>query len=157
MDDAIRDFALQFMEKAKNDGKPFFVWLNPTRMHVYTHLSAKYEALKTPESGYSTKEAGMAQFDDDIGLVIKKLQDLGVADNTIVVVTTDNGAETFSWPDGGDTPFAGAKGTVLEGGFRSPAILRWSGKVPTGKVENGIMSGLDWFPTLVTAAGYRVI
>jgi arylsulfatase A-like enzyme len=96
----------------------------------------------------------MAQFDDHIGPVMKKLQDLGVADNMIVVVTTDNGAETFSWPDGGNTTFAGAKGTVLEGGFRSPAILRWPGKVPAGKVKNGIMSGLDWFPTLLWAAGF---
>jgi arylsulfatase len=155
VDEDIRDFAVQFMERAKNDGKPFFVWLNPTRMHVYTHLSPKYEALKTPESGYSTEEAGMAQFDDVIGSVMQKLQDLGVADNTIVVVTTDNGAENFTWPDGGNTPFAGGKGESLEGGFRSPAIMRWPGRVPAGKVENGIISGLDWFPTLVTAAGYQ--
>jgi arylsulfatase A-like enzyme len=154
VDEAIRDFALDFMQRAKNDNKPFFVWLNPTRMHVYTHLSPQYEALKTPENGYSTEEAGMAQFDDVIGEVTKKLQDMGVADNTIVVVTTDNGAENFTWPDGGNTPFAGGKGTGLEGGFRSPAILRWAGHVPAGKVQNGIMSGLDWLPTLVAAAGY---
>jgi arylsulfatase len=95
----------------------------------------------------------MAQLDDDIGLVMKKLKDLGVDDNTIVVFTTDNGTEVFTWPDGGQTPFAQSKGTIMEGGFRAPAMIRWPGKVPAGKVENGIISGLDWFPTLVAAAG----
>ena len=95
----------------------------------------------------------MAQLDDIVGAVMKKLEDLGVADDTIVVFTTDNGTENFTWPDGGQTPFAGGKGTVMEGGFRAPAIVRWPGKVPAGKVENGIISGLDWFPTFVAAAG----
>jgi len=95
----------------------------------------------------------MAQLDDDIGIVMNKLKDMGVDDNTIVVFTTDNGTETFTWPDGGNTPFRGQKGTIFEGGFRVPAIIRWAGKVPAGKVENGIFSGLDWFPTLVAAAG----
>jgi arylsulfatase len=95
----------------------------------------------------------MAQLDDVVGGVMQKLKDLGVDDNTIVVFTTDNGAENFTWPDGGQTPFAGGKGTALEGGFRSPAMVRWPGHVPAGKVENGIFSGLDWFPTLVAAAG----
>jgi arylsulfatase len=95
----------------------------------------------------------MAQLDDDVGLLMKKLKDIGVDDNTIVVFTTDNGAENFTWPDGGNTPFAGGKGTAMEGGFRVPALLRWPGKVPAGKVENGIFSGMDWFPTFVTAAG----
>ena len=84
---------------------------------------------------------------------MKKLKDMGVDDNTIVVFTTDNGTETFTWPDGGNTPFRGQKGTIFEGGFRVPALIRWPGKVPAGKVENGIVSGLDWFPTLVAAAG----
>jgi arylsulfatase A-like enzyme len=87
------------------------------------------------------------------GIVMKKLKDIGVDDNTIVVFTTDNGTEVFTWPDGGQTPFAQSKGTVLEGGFRVPAIVRWPGKVPAGKVENGLISGLDWFPTLLAAAG----
>jgi arylsulfatase A-like enzyme len=95
----------------------------------------------------------MAQLDDIVGDVMKKLKDMGVDDNTIVVFTTDNGAENFTWPDGGQTPFAGGKGTALEGGFRVPALLRWPGKVPAGKVENGIFSGLDWLPTLAAAAG----
>jgi len=153
IDDEILANAMTFLDKSKADGKPFFLWLNPTRMHVVTHLSPKYEALRTPENGWSIEEAGMAQLDDIVGSVMQKLKDMGVDDNTIVVFTTDNGTENFSWPDGGQTPFAGGKGTALEGGFRSPAILRWPGKVPAGKVENGIFSGLDWFPTFVAAAG----
>jgi arylsulfatase len=153
VDDEIRDLAINFMDKAKNDGKPFFVWLNPTRMHIVTHLSPKYEALRNAENGWSEEEAGMAQLDDDVGLVMKKLKDMGVDDNTIVVFTTDNGTEVFTWPDGGQTPFAQSKGTVLEGGFRVPAILRWPSHVPADSVQNGIFSGLDWLPTFVAAAG----
>ncbi len=153
VDDEIRDLSFRFMEKAKADGKPFFVWLNPTRMHIVTHLSPKYQAMRNSKNGWTIHEAGMAQLDDDVGLVMQKLKDLGVDDNTIVVFTTDNGTEVFTWPDGGQTPFAQSKGTVLEGGFRVPAIMRWPGKVPAGKVENGIISGLDWFPTFVAAAG----
>ena len=153
VDEAILDFSLAFLDKAKKDGKPFFLWLNPTRMHVVTHLSPKYMAMETPENGWSDEEAGMAQLDDVVGAVMQKLKDMGVDDNTIVVFTTDNGAENFTWPDGGQTPFAGGKGTALEGGFRVPAIVRWPGHVPAGKVENGIFSGMDWFPTFVAAAG----
>jgi arylsulfatase A-like enzyme len=153
VDDEIRDNAFKFLDKAKADGKPFFLWLNPTRMHVVTHLSEKYESMRNSENGWSLEEAGMAQLDDDVGLLMQKLKEMGVDDNTIVVFTTDNGAENFTWPDGGNTPFAGGKGTALEGGFRVPALLRWPGKVPAGKVENGIFSGMDWFPTFITAAG----
>jgi arylsulfatase A-like enzyme len=153
VDEAILAFSLDFIDKAKADNKPFFLWLNPTRMHVVTHLSPKYTAMQTPENGWSEEEAGMAQLDDVVGGVMQKLKDMGVDDNTIVVFTTDNGAENFTWPDGGQTPFAGGKGTALEGGFRVPAMVRWPGHVPAGKVENGIFSGLDWFPTLVAAAG----
>jgi arylsulfatase A-like enzyme len=153
VDNEIRDLALKFIEKAKADGKPFFLWLNPTRMHIVTHLSDKYQALRNAQNGWSIEEAGMAQLDDDIGIVMQKLKDMGVDDNTIVVFTTDNGTETFTWPDGGNTPFRGQKGTVFDGGFRVPAIIRWPGKVPAGKIENGIFSGLDWFPTFVAAAG----
>ena len=153
VDDEIRDNAFKFIDKAKAENKPFFLWLNPTRMHVVTHLSEKYEAMRNSENGWSVQEAGMAQLDEDVGLLMKKLKDIGVDDNTIVVFTTDNGAENFTWPDGGNTPFAGGKGTAMEGGFRVPALLRWPGKVPAGKVENGIFSGMDWFPTFVTAAG----
>lgn len=153
VDDEILDTTFKFIDQAKKDGKPFFVWLNPTRMHVITHLSEKYSKMQTPENGWYTEEAGMAQLDDIVGSVMQKLKDLGVDNNTIVVFTTDNGAEVFTWPDGGMTPFAGAKGMVLEGGMRVPMILRWPGKVPANTVQNGIMSGLDWFPTLVAASG----
>lgn len=153
VDDEILSETIKFMDKAKKDGKPFFVWLNPTRMHIKTHLSDKYEALRTPENGWSIEEAGMAQLDDIVGSVSQYVKDNGLDDNTIIAFTTDNGTENFTWPDGGQTPFAGAKGTALEGGFRCPAIIRWPGKLPAGKVENSIMSGLDWFPTFLAAAG----
>ena len=153
VDDEILDHAVKFMDAAKKGDKPFFVWLNPTRMHVVTHLSDKYQKLRNSENGWSVQEAGMAQLDDIVGSVMKHLKETGLEDNTIVVFTTDNGAENFTWPDGGQTPFAGGKGTALEGGFRVPAIVRWPGKVPGGRVENGIMSGMDWFPTFVAAAG----
>ena len=153
VDDEILDFSLKFMDKAKKDGKPFFVWLNPTRMHIVTHLSPKYEAMRNSENGWTIQEAGMAQLDDIVGSVTKKLKDLGVDDNTIVMFTTDNGTETFTWPDGGTTPFRGQKGTIYEGGFRAPAMIRWPGHVPAGVVANGIISGLDWLPTFAAAAG----
>jgi arylsulfatase A-like enzyme len=142
-----------FMDKAKKDGKPFFVWHNTTRMHVFTYIPPKYQAMMNYQSNYGLEEAGMAQLDDSVGALLQHLQDIGEADNTIVIFTTDNGAEVFTWPDGGMTPFRATKGTVFEGGFRVPAIIRWPGKVKAGTVENGIFSGLDWFPTLVTAAG----
>ena len=153
VDEEIRDLAFKFVDKAKADGKPFFLWLNPTRMHIVTHLSDKYEKLRNSTNGWSEHEAGMAQLDDVVGATMKKLEDLGLDDNTIVVFTTDNGTEVFTWPDGGQTPFAQSKGTVMEGGFRAPAMIRWPGKVPAGKVENGVISGLDWFPTFLAAAG----
>ncbi len=153
IDDEIRDLSIKFMEQAKKDGKPFFVWINPSRMHIVTHLSPKYEAMRTSENGWSEEEAGMAEVDDDVGIVMKKLKDMGEDDNTIIVFTTDNGTEVFTWPDGGQTPFAQSKGTVLEGGFRVPALLRWPGHVPAGSVQNGIFSGMDWLPTFVAAAG----
>jgi arylsulfatase A-like enzyme len=153
VDDEILANALKFIDKARTDRKPFFVWLNPTRMHVVTHLSEKYENMRTPENGWSIEEAGMAQLDDIVGSVTKYLKDNGLDQNTILGFTTDNGTENFTWPDGGQTPFAGGKGTVMEGGFRSPMIIRWPGRVPAGKVENAVVSGLDWFPTFVAAAG----
>ena len=153
VDDEILANALTFVDKARKENKPFFLWLNPTRMHVVTHLSEKYEKTRTPENGWSVEEAGMAQLDDIVGSVMKYLSDNGIENDTILAFSTDNGAENFTWPDGGQTPFAGGKGTALEGGFRVPMIVRWAGHVPAGKVENGIVSGLDWFPTFVAAAG----
>ncbi len=153
VDDEILDHALKFVDQARKDGKPFFLWLNPTRMHVITHLSPKYEAMRTAQNGWTIEEAGMAQLDDIVGAVMRKLGELGIENDTILAFSTDNGAENFTWPDGGQTPFAGGKGTALEGGFRVPMIIRWPGHVPAGKVENGILSGLDWFPTFAAAAG----
>jgi arylsulfatase A-like enzyme len=153
VDDAFLAASIAFMDKAKAANQPFFCWLNPTRMHVITHLSPKYEAMRTPENGWSVYEAGMAELDDEVGSVMQYLKDNGLDDNTIVVFTTDNGAENFTWPDGGQSPFAGAKGTVMEGGFRVPCIVRWPGHVPADSIQNGIFSGMDWFPTFVAAAG----
>src|SRR5687767_14122580 len=116
--------------------------MNPTRIYIVTHLSEKYRGMRNAENGWSIQEAGMAQMDDVIGAVLQHLKEAGLDENTIVVFTTDNGAENFTWPDGGQTPFAGGKGTALEGGFRVPAIMRWPGKVQAGKVENGLISGL---------------
>src|ERR1700746_2490378 len=122
-------------------------------MHVWTFLSKKYSSMQNSQTNYGLEEAGMAQLDDNVGALLKHLDDIGVADNTIVIFTTDNGAEVFTWPDGGMTPFRATKGTVFEGGFRVPCIARWPGKIKPGTVENGIFSGLDWLPTLVAAAG----
>jgi arylsulfatase A-like enzyme len=145
--------SIAFMDKAKAANKPFFVWLNPTRMHVVTHLSPKYEAMRNSENGWTEQEAGMAELDDEVGTVMQYLKDKGLDNNTIVLFTSDNGPEQFTWPDGGQTPFAMAKGTVMEGGFRVPALLRWPGHVPADSIQNGIFSGLDWLPTFVAAAG----
>jgi arylsulfatase A-like enzyme len=141
------------MDKAKKDGKPFFIWHNTTRMHVFTYIPPKYQAMMNPTDNYGLEEAGMAQLDDSVGALLQHIEDIGETDNTIVIFTTDNGAEVYTWPDGGMTPFKSGKGTTYEGGFRVPAIIRWPGHVKPGSVENGIFSGLDWFPTLVDAAG----
>jgi arylsulfatase A-like enzyme len=152
-DEVLVENSKRFMDQAKQAGKPFFIWHNTTRMHVFTYLAAKYQQKMNYESNFGLEEAGMAQLDDDIGDLLKHLDDIGVANNTIVIFTTDNGAEVFTWPDGGMTPFRATKGTVFEGGFRVPCIIRWPGTIKPGTVENGMFSGLDWLPTLVAAAG----
>ncbi|KHK01340.1 arylsulfatase [Desulfovibrio sp. TomC] len=152
-DEVLVESSKAFMDKAKKDGKPFFVWHNTTRMHVFTFLSQKYQGMMNPKDNYNLEEAGMAQLDDSVGALIKHLEEIGEADNTIIVFTTDNGAEVFTWPDGGMTPFKATKGTAYEGGFRVPAIIKWPGKIKPGSVENGIFSGLDWLPTFAAAAG----
>ncbi len=119
-DDVLVKASSDFMDKAKTDGKPFFLWHNTTRMHVFTYIPPKYQAMMNYQSNYGLEEAGMAQMDDSIGALLKHLDDIGEADNTIVIFTTDNGAEVFTWPDGGMTPFKATKGTVFEGGFRVP-------------------------------------
>jgi arylsulfatase A-like enzyme len=152
-DDVLVEHSKGFMDKAKQAGKPFFIWHNPTRMHIFTYLAPKYQALMNYESNYGLEEAGMTQLDNSIGDLLKHIEDIGEANNTIVIFTTDNGAEVFTWPDGGMTPFRATKGTVFEGGFRVPCIVRWPGKIKPGVVENGLISGLDWLPTLAAAAG----
>jgi arylsulfatase A-like enzyme len=152
-DSVLVDQSKGFMDRAKAAGKPFFIWHNTTRMHVFTFLQQKYQEKMNYQSNYGLEEGGMAQLDDCVGDLLKHLDDIGVADNTIVIFTTDNGAEVFTWPDGGMTPFRATKGTVFEGGFRVPCLARWPGKIEPGSVENGIFSGLDWLPTLAAAAG----
>ena len=129
--------------------KPFFLWHNTTRMHVWTRLSPKWEN----KSGYGLYADGMMELDHVVGELLKKLDDLGIADNTIVVFTTDNGAEIMTWPDGGNTPFKGEKGTTWEGGLRVPGIVRWPGVIKPGTIVNDIMSHEDWLPTFLAAAG----
>jgi arylsulfatase len=153
IDEDILDYTLKFIDKAKAANKPFFVWWNPTRVHVISHLSPKYAAKLTGENGWYLEEGVMSQLDDVVGGLMDHLKAQGLDNNTIVVFTTDNGTENFTWPDGGNTPFAAGKGTIMEGGMRVPMMVRWPGHVAAGKVENGIMSGLDFFPTLLAAAG----
>ena len=152
-DEVLTKSTNDFMDKAKKDGKPFFVWHNTTRMHVWTFLSKKYSSMQNSKTNYGLEEGGMQQLDDSVGAILKHIEDIGEKDNTIVIFSTDNGAETFTWPDGGNTPFKGEKGTAYEGGFRVPCIIRWPGHIKPGSVENGLISGLDWFPTLCAAAG----
>ncbi|HTR16019.1 MAG TPA: arylsulfatase [Acetobacteraceae bacterium] len=153
IDEDILNYSVKFIDKAESDHKPFFLWVNPTRAHVISHLSPKYQAKLNPENGWYLEEGVMSQLDDVVGGLLKKLKDSGLDQNTIVVFTTDNGAENFTWPDGGNTPFAAGKGTIMEGGMRVPMIIKWPGHVPAGTVQNGIMSGLDFFPTFLAVAG----
>lgn len=148
-DDEFTDAALQFIEKAQKDGKPFFVWLSATRMHVWTHLKKESEGV----TGIGLYPDGMVEHDKNVGKVLAKLEELGVYDNTIIMYSTDNGAEKFTWPDGGTTPFAGEKGTTWEGGFRVPSVIKWNGVIKPGTIDNNIYSHEDMLPTLLAAAG----
>ncbi|HEY7715787.1 MAG TPA: arylsulfatase [Candidatus Binatia bacterium] len=149
IDDEIHDAARNFIDRNVKDGKPFFVWFNTTRMHVWTHLKKETYG----RTGIGIYADGMCELDDKVGALLKQLDDLKIADNTIVVFSTDNGAETFSWPDGGTTPFHGEKGTTWEGGFRVPLVVRWPGVIKPSTVYNDIISQEDWMPTLLAAAG----
>lgn len=140
---------LDFIDRSHSADKPFFMWFNTTRMHVWTRL--KEESIG--RTGIGLYPDGMAEHDEQVGLLLAKLDELGITDNTIVIYSTDNGAETVSWPDGGITPFKGEKGTTWEGGFRIPLIVKWPGLIEPGSKFNDIVSHEDWMPTLVSAAG----
>ncbi|RWK61493.1 MAG: arylsulfatase [Mesorhizobium sp.] len=141
--------SLDFIDRSVKDKKPFFLWHNSTRMHVWTHLSDQWDG----KSGHGLYADGMMELDWEVGELLKKLDELNVADNTIVLFTSDNGPEVFTWPDGGNHPFRGEKGTTFEGGFRVPLVVRWPGAIKPGTIVNDIMAHEDWMPTLLAAAG----
>ena len=149
VDEEVTTAALGFMEKAVKDEKPFFVWWNSTRMHVFTHLKPESEG----KTGLGVYADGMVEHDGMVGQLLDKLDELGVADNTIVMYWTDNGAEVFTWPDGGSTMFRGEKATQWEGGFRVPTAIRWPGLIEPGTINNEVVAHEDMLTTLVAAAG----
>ncbi|WP_136480618.1 arylsulfatase [Cognatitamlana onchidii] len=149
VDVEVTDAALRFMDDAVKDDKPFFVWWNSTRMHVWTHLKPESEG----KTGLGVYADGMVEHDAMVGQLLDKLEELGIADNTIVMYSTDNGAEVFTWPDGGTTMFAGEKATQWEGGFRVPTVIRWPGVIKPGTIINDIGAHEDMLPTFLAAAG----
>jgi arylsulfatase A-like enzyme len=149
VDEEFLTASLKFIDKAHTDGKPFFVWWNSTRMHIFTHLKKESEG----KTGLGIYPDGMVEHDGHVGKLLDKLDELGIADNTIVMYSTDNGAEVMSWPDGGSTPFHGEKDTNWEGGWRVPCAIRWPGVFKAGTVSNDVFSHTDMLPTLAAAAG----
>lgn len=148
VDEEFLKAAIDFMDRAHKDGKPFFVWFNSTRMHIWTHLKKESES----KTGLGIYPDGMVEHDGHVGQLLKKLDELGIANNTIVMYSTDNGAEAMSWPDGGTTPFRGEKNTNWEGGYRVPCLIRWPGVIKPGTIYNSIFAHEDMMPTLLAAA-----
>jgi arylsulfatase len=149
VDEETLDAALDFMDRAVKADKPFFVWWNATRMHFRTHVKEG----NLGKTGISFYADGMVEHDNHVGQLLKKVDDLGIQDNTIVFYSTDNGPHMNSWPDAGTTPFRGEKNTNWDGAFRVPAMVRWPGKIEPGSVSNEIMHHMDWMPTFLAAAG----
>jgi len=151
IDDETTKAAVAFIQRQVKAGKPFFVWMNTTRMHVFTHVRPEYAGKSgMPGNEYAD---GMIEHDGHVGLLLKALDDLGIANDTIVLYTTDNGPNMFSWPDAAMTPFRSEKDSNWEGAFRVPAMVRWPGRIKPGQISNEMVSGMDWFPTLLAAAG----
>jgi arylsulfatase len=149
IDEEVTKEALRFMEEAKKENRPFFLWWNSTRMHIWTRLKAESQG----KTGLGLYPDGMVEHDAMVGTVLSKLQELGLDQNTIVMYSTDNGAEKFTWPDGGQSPFRGEKNTNWEGGYRVPTMIRWPGVIKPGTIYNDIFAHEDMLPTLVAAAG----
>ena len=149
VDGEFLEASLKFIDKAVADDKPFFCWWNSTRMHIWTHLKPESQGV----TGLGVYPDGMVEHDGHVGQLLKKLDDLGIVDNTIVMYSTDNGAECMSWPDGGTTPFRGEKDTNFEGGWRVPCAIRWPGVIKPGTVSNDVFSHTDMLPTLAAAGG----
>jgi arylsulfatase len=151
VDDETTAAAIDFMQRQVKANKPFFVWMNTTRMHIFTHVRPEYQGKSgMPGNEYAD---GMWEHDGHVGQLLKAVDDLGIANDTVVVYTTDNGPNMFSWPDSAMTPFRSEKDSNWEGAFRVPAMVRWPGKIKPGQISNEMFSGLDWFPTLLAAAG----
>ena len=154
-DQEVTDATLNYLDRVGKGDKPFFVWFNTTAIHVWSHPQNKYlqQAVDEGRAEQDVVRAKMLEHDAQVGSILKKIKDLGIEDNTIVIYTTDNGNELIFWPDGGYAPFRGEKGTTWEGGFRVPLLVRWPGKIPAGQELNGIQSHEDLFVTLAAAAG----
>jgi arylsulfatase len=149
IDDEITAGALDFIDRSHKSGKPFFLWWNSTRMHIFTHLKRRSQG----KTGLGIYPDGMVEHDGHVGQLLKKLDDLGIADNTIVMYSTDNGAECMTWPDGGTTPFRGEKNTNWEGGYRVPCVIRWPGVIEPGTIYNDLGAHEDMIPTILAALG----
>lgn len=149
IDQEFLDATMEFIERKEDEETPWFVWFNPSRMHYHTHVPDEYKG----KSGLNVYADGMIQHDDQIGILLNKLDELDISENTIVIYTTDNGVHFNMWPDGGITPFRGEKNTNWEGAYRVPFAMRWPEKIKAGQVENGITSHTDWLPTLMAAVG----